>query len=515
MPSRLGNASDDLKRRKALKRTEPPATAPESTSANAATASGAPPQLRASVDSIARHPLNPRGAVNPRGRNVAELADSMAQVGVLQPLLVVSRAAFVAARPDHAAELAEHVEWVLVAGERRLVAASQVGLPTVPISVVDRLVDNDLDVEAMIVENVQREDLTPLQEARAYRLLVERGDSQRVIASHVGRAQSHIAKRLSLLKLPQAAQDMLAEEKLGVKDAETLGTSVPAADIAAVWEDATKYTEVGGAVRVSGAITRYQAERDRQAARNKAEKATRKKAEDEGLPVVTDDDLPEGITLSRARLWSEDDIEAARTAGTLGAAVDTYGELAYVDTAYTATTAEKRNATEAENRHEREKQNERQRKEAATARRALLAALATEKATPSQLAAELADSVIARADTEMLRLASKVMPTLGASDSAESLRPGDYHSWRKQVVAASTADRITAARLIGLARQDGMVHSEWSGWGREQVAFIERLIEAGYIKTAYDDRKWPTAEDLADEAKNQGEPMYDDEGDDQ
>lgn len=85
----------------ALKRHEP--ATPRTADADADVAAAppdAPAPLRAAVDTITRHPLNPRGEVQPDDKQVGDLADSFAKVGVLQPLLVVSRAAFERARPD-------------------------------------------------------------------------------------------------------------------------------------------------------------------------------------------------------------------------------------------------------------------------------------------------------------------------------------------------------------------------------------------------------------------------------
>lgn len=144
---------------------------------------------------------------NPRAElgDVAELAASIAAVGLLQPLLVTPRA---------------EGGWMVVAGHRRLAALQAAGQGSA--SCVVRALDDTQRQEAMLVENIQREGLTPLEEARAYARLVELGSSQRRIASRVGRNQSHVSKRLALLALPPAAIAALDDGRITVADAVAL-----------------------------------------------------------------------------------------------------------------------------------------------------------------------------------------------------------------------------------------------------------------------------------------------------
>ena len=184
--SRLGQGAQDLARRRSMKRptrTETPA-APEPTGetdqgTGIATA-------KAAIDTIARHPLNPRGVVarmDATGSNEEfdALAQSIHEVGVLEPLVVTRRALFEQKRPDLAGELFDGAEWVLIAGERRLRAAQVAGLKSVPITSGDHLMADLLDVEAMVVENVNREALTPLQEAHAFQMLVDGGATLKMV----------------------------------------------------------------------------------------------------------------------------------------------------------------------------------------------------------------------------------------------------------------------------------------------------------------------------------------------
>jgi ParB family chromosome partitioning protein len=130
---------------------------------------------------------------------LAELAESIRASGVLQPILV---------RPSKTAG-----EFEIVAGERRWRAAQLVGLKTIP-ALVRELGDNQ-SFEIAIIENVQREDLNAMEEARAYAALMGRMlYTQEETAGAVGKSRSHVANTLRLLQLPQAVQEYVAQGKL-------------------------------------------------------------------------------------------------------------------------------------------------------------------------------------------------------------------------------------------------------------------------------------------------------------
>jgi len=138
----------------------------------------------------------------------AALVGSIREKGVLQPLLV---------RADPGAE--GHFE--IVAGERRWRAAQQARLHEVP-AVVKVLSDRDT-LEVALVENLQREDLTPLEEAEAYRRLMEEfGHTQEILARSVGKSRSHIANMIRLLGLPEPVRRMLDEGQISAGHARAL-----------------------------------------------------------------------------------------------------------------------------------------------------------------------------------------------------------------------------------------------------------------------------------------------------
>jgi len=149
------------------------------------------------VDSISPNPRQPRSHFDPE--EIAELAASIREYGVIQPLLVT-----------HAAE---EGEYVLIAGQRRLMAARQADLERVPV-IVREASDQEL-IELALIENVQRADLSPLETAEAYRQLAE--DflfSHDEIAVRVGKSRVSITNTLRLLRLPIIVQQALADEKL-------------------------------------------------------------------------------------------------------------------------------------------------------------------------------------------------------------------------------------------------------------------------------------------------------------
>lgn len=160
------------------------------------------------------------GAFQPRRRFAEEeleaLAQSVREKGVLQPLLV---------RPLEGEEAA----YELVAGERRWRAAQRAGLHQVPVLV--RPMSNVEALEIALIENLQREDLTALEEADAYRRLTgEFGRTQSAVASALGKSRSHVANTLRLLSLPESVRRRLEEGALSAGHARALlGAEDPAA----------------------------------------------------------------------------------------------------------------------------------------------------------------------------------------------------------------------------------------------------------------------------------------------
>jgi ParB family chromosome partitioning protein len=151
-------------------------------------------------------PYQPRGPIDPA--SLGELAASISARGVLQPLLARPH-------PDDAAR------YQIIAGERRWRAAQQAGLAEVP-CLVRKLTDQEA-AAAALVENLQREDLNPIEEAAGFaRLRLEFGMTQEDLATAVGKSRSHVANTLRLLNLPQPVQDALGSGNISAGHARAL-----------------------------------------------------------------------------------------------------------------------------------------------------------------------------------------------------------------------------------------------------------------------------------------------------
>ena len=155
------------------------------------------------IDSIVPGPMQPRTQFD--DESLGHLAESIKSHGIVQPVLV--------------RRVGDHYE--LVAGERRWRAAKLAGLRTIP-AVVKEIADKDL-LEVALIENVQREDLNPIEEAQAYSKLIETvGLTQEALAERVGRDRSYITNYLRLLRLPEDIQQLVRQKRISTGHARTL-----------------------------------------------------------------------------------------------------------------------------------------------------------------------------------------------------------------------------------------------------------------------------------------------------
>jgi ParB family transcriptional regulator, chromosome partitioning protein len=160
------------------------------------------------VDVLEPSPFQPRQEMDESA--LQELADSIAQRGILQPLLVRPTPG----KPDH---------YQIIAGERRWRAAQRVSLHEVPV-LVRPLTDSDA-MAAGLVENLQREDLNAIEEAEGYkRLLEEFSLSQDKLGEAVGKSRAHIGNVIRLLKLPEQVRAMLRQGQISAGHARALLT---------------------------------------------------------------------------------------------------------------------------------------------------------------------------------------------------------------------------------------------------------------------------------------------------
>ena len=166
------------------------------------------------IDLIRRNPAQPRRTFDETALN--ELAESLKAKGVLQAILV---------RPDPK----DRGKFQIIAGERRWRAAKIAGLKSIPALV--REIDELELLEIGIIENVQRADLNPIEEAEAYEALMKRfGRTQDSLAQSVGKSRVHIANTLRLLQLPESARAYVRDGKLSAGHARAaLGAPDPEA----------------------------------------------------------------------------------------------------------------------------------------------------------------------------------------------------------------------------------------------------------------------------------------------
>ncbi len=188
---------------------------------------------------IRANPRNPRRVF--QEEELQELADSIRERGIIQPIVVRAVAGAVDA-------------YEIVAGERRWRAAQRAELHEVPIHLVE--VGDREALELAIIENVQRADLNPLEEAMGYNELIEQfGYSQTDLAKIIGKSRSHVANTLRLMKLPDNVQGMLRDGKLTAGHARALLAVDDPASIA------SQIVDQGLNVRQVEALTQEQSER--------------------------------------------------------------------------------------------------------------------------------------------------------------------------------------------------------------------------------------------------------------
>lgn len=177
---------------------------------------------------------------------IEDLAASIAQKGVLQPILVTPH---------------EEGGWELVSGERRWRAAQKVGLTSVPVVVRD--VDDRELLEIALIENLQREDLDPIEEAAGYRrLLDDFGATQAELAERIGKSRPAVANALRLLELPEEVRDRIRDGTLTAGHGRAL---LGLDDRAAIPELARRVGEKGWTVR---RVERHVRKLNRDAARD-------------------------------------------------------------------------------------------------------------------------------------------------------------------------------------------------------------------------------------------------------
>ncbi len=441
--------------------------------------------LHVPLDALAPHPCNRTDL-----GDLTELAASIAAQGLFEPLNVITAEAFNAAAerdgdPDRPGTGITHV---IVMGHRRAAAARAAGLGSVPVIVRDDLAGADA-IAAMTAENVHRANLTPLQEAEAFAELARRGWRQRKIAEKTGCSQAHVSKRMTLLKLPEAARGAVASGTLPVDSALELH----------------KLTGNGGADEVTDtAITQAVKELDRgydpravirqaqaEVRRAREAQAARAKLEADGTPVITEQQANRS---GYVRLY-EDTAPHAK-AGCLAAYIASYrGEPEYVctnPTSHPRTKVGREGRADAQRR-----ETDRESRNATKARDGACQQLAAGPLPPArQLVHEFATVLLGgTSDTDAVRLAWRWLRDSGAVTTGQDV--ANYYDRTRTVSQLNDAgDRATLHRWAWaycLAVEELHTRSRGYGtpaWSGRHTSHVEHLQQdAGYQPTDWEARQ--------------------------
>lgn len=447
--------------------------------------------IEADIDSIADNPRNPPKRIDPATLGVPRdlhsddpedgprgLVASVVDKGVLEPLILISAAAWLAAYPEDA-EAIGGADWVAPAGNRRKAAAraarewatarvakgDQVTIRhQVPGVVRDDLVGS-ID-EVLLHENSNRLELSPVDEARVYQRLNDAGMSQRGIAQALGLSQGQVAKRLKLLVLPDAALQIVDAGEVPVIDA--LGWAEADATVLAEFarrleagptSPTQAFRQAKDAVLAAAALQRAQEE-----------------AEKRGVEVVEHPHETLGNRYYSAILRSEKDIKEAAAAGTLIVAP---GSLYDGKPTYLTTKVKRQTVSEAE------KAERKARKEANTLRAEFARDVAAKKKpTAGALRTALVQAVMDELDTnghETDKLSMQWCQTL----SLGADKPEEYWTWRDR--SRATGDDEHVVWVIILAAYEVTARWEHASWSSSKIrSYYAILQDLGYKPSAWE-----------------------------
>jgi ParB family chromosome partitioning protein len=429
------------------------------------------------VEAISPSPLNPRSDLG----EIGELAASITSLGIIQPLTV---------RPT------EGGRYLLVAGERRYAAALAAGLTEVPALV--REMDEREALEIALVENCQRRDLNPTDEARAYRQLIDgHGYTQRSLAKQIGRSQSHIAKRLALLELPEEIRSEVDSGGITLPDAAELARLAKHPDrLEAARNQARSYGSV------EAAVWEQLRQQEAEAAARKAIKELRSK----GVTVI---DWPEGSWYSeQARPVSylagiEEQAHASEPCH--AASVNPAGEVVAIctDPARHPRPEPTWSPPELSEEEQAEREAERIHREALTtaseARRGHLCKLLSQRIAKGEVLHHVALVFVQLGNAfgwEDYELAWGLLDV--ASEEAND--SGDAHDALASYAAGGPDEAARAALALAFAIGEGCLDSTWNAnWTRAR-AHLEFLQRYGYVLSDAEHRELDQAatEDDAD-----------------
>jgi ParB family chromosome partitioning protein len=429
------------------------------------------------LELIADHPHNRKEL-----GSLDDLLASIPRVGLLSPLIVTSSAAWLRSNPDHRAAIGDR-PYLLLAGHRRIAAGRKLGLPAFPAIVREDLSGTEQSLETLLGDNLVRLELSPLEEARGYQLLIDIGQSQRAIAERFGRSQSHVSKRLALLTLTDDLQEEIRTGELTVVNAAALAM-VPSEDQSAVYELARDR-----GLAIDQAHRHLEREREDQRAEAQAIETAIREGVDLIDPAALTGDHP-----SANRLYGPAEIEAARSAGELVAAATSRGLEYYSRPTAPQPTGEtqepgakpsdptptNQSRPDPHGDNTDPRRSNRERRNASKRRIEAAAKLVQSVPSASVLRQDLAHGVLAGIDHAN---AVKIAHTwLGTSLGLRTADPGE---WRESLTEPN--QQVHAAWAIAIANNEIITKAATEDWPREAVLWVRRLEEgAAYRPTEWE-----------------------------
>ena len=420
------------------------------------------------LSSIVPAPDNPRRDLG----DVDELAASMSELGMLQPLVVTERDG----------------KFMVVCGHRRHAGAKKAKLKSVP--AIARELDEPQRIKARVIENCQRSDLAPLEEARAYLQLGELGLSQRQIAKDVGKGQSHVSKRLSLLQLPKKLLAKLDSGGITIGDALEFA---PLAEHPRAIDAALKRMNSWGWTPKQA----VKAEREQLAVHLKVEKEI-ERIKAAGITFVPQPangyyyELPKGtMRVDPDRSWDSlpMKIGAHSKLDCHAATVDTHGNRIYLCTDPKAHAGEleaaKKRATK-DAREEKRKAHEKDLRAAERERRAAIAEILKARMPKDELIEQLVTSLIRETWQSKRKIACGLLDL--DAEAFEQTQREDGYGWadKWELALQAEAKKPTRTGAVGLAlaiaATEETIHKAWDGWQRHGDYF-KWLGEKGYKPT--------------------------------
>ncbi|MCE1173058.1 MAG: ParB/RepB/Spo0J family partition protein [Propionibacteriales bacterium] len=451
------------------------------------------------VDDVAANPRNPQA----RAVNIADLVPSVSEVGVMVPILLTPVGEWLEAHPEDAEAVAGK-SWVAQDGHRRIAAARRAGRPEVPYVV--RGVDVD---EAMIrLHTAKAMRLTPIEEAGQYRHLIEvRQMTQQAIAAQTGVSQSHVAKRLKLLTLPESIQAAVDYGRIEVGEALKLAALKDADLVTRAGEEVAQAIESAGnepspvivdddtelddvddtpeaapAARVdlAAVVRRVTTEREVEA----GQAAAKARAEELGAEYCENIYARIGDARYNNQIYSAADVRKAAAEKNLLVAA-TRSEPAYYLIRRTRLTPDDKQTIEARNR------------KAAIAARGNALRLAATAKVPT---ATLTEALVTMALTGLALGSQTTALAYDLARQAE-LAPdglGDW-TWRKTLAVVPDAQRAPNAWVIALAAFEAYTRPEHLSWGPVHRYYFELLHQlASYVPTEWEQARLDAITDEED-----------------